>query len=70
MTESSKQREWWAVFGNLQPPYSVLRKSLVFQVALRCETPRAMDNQMQPVLIDALLSAQQRFSGCFDTNVG
>ena len=42
----------------------------VFQVALVGATSLVARNQMQPVLIIALLSAQQRFSGCFGTKPG
>ena len=42
----------------------------VFQVALRCGISLVARNQMQPVVMIAILSAQQRFSGCFGTKVG
>ena len=34
------------------------------QVALRCATSLVARNQMQPVVMCALFSTQQRFSGC------
>ena len=48
-------------------PPNKLAKALfrrAFQVALRCATSLVARNQMQPVVMIALLSAQQRFSGC------
>ena len=54
-------------------PLNKLAKALfrrACQVALRCATSLVARNQMQPVVMIALLSAQQRFSGCFGTKVG
>ena len=38
-----------------------------FQVALRCATSLAACNQMQPVVMNVIFDAQQRFSGCADS---
>ena len=37
-----------------------------FQVALRCATSLVARNQMQPVVMNVIFAAQQRFSGCAD----
>ena len=36
------------------------------QVALRCATSLVARNQMQPVMMNVIFAAQQRFSGCAD----
>ena len=38
--------------------------SCAFQVALRCATSLVARNQMQPVVMESLSYAQQKFSGC------
>ena len=50
-----------------QDPKYMLAKALfrrASQVALRCATSLVARNQMQPVVMCALFSTQQRFSGC------